>query len=236
MSADVIIEAHNVTKEYTGKRGRIKAIENFDIVVKEGEFVILLGPSGAGKTTVLNLLAGMDRPTKGEIILFKRNIKDLSEEELAKLRNEKVGFIFQFFNLIDELTVLENVMVPLMVREIPEREIIARAEELLSELKLIGKKFRYPKELSGGEQQRVAIARALINEPEVIFADEPVAQLDEQTAQNVLNILVDIHKLGKTIILATASTALTDQLRRVATKVVHLERGHIVKVEALRRL
>jgi len=233
--SEALIEAINVTKEFAGKRGRSVAVSDFNLRVMAGDFIIITGPSGAGKTTVLNLLAGLDRPTKGEIILFRRNLKDLSEEELAKIRGEKLGFIFQFFNLIDNLTALENVMVPLLHREVPETEIVARAEELLSELGLIGKKHRFPRELSGGEQQRIAIARALITDPEVIMADEPVAQLDEKAAETVISLLLKANRVGKTILLSTASQALVDNLKPHTTRIVYLERGKVIKEETPRR-
>jgi len=233
--SEALIEAINVTKEFAGKRGRSVAVSDFNLRVMAGDFIIITGPSGAGKTTVLNLLAGLDRPTKGEIILFRRNLRDLSEEELAKIRGEKLGFIFQFFNLIDNLTALENVMVPLLHREVPETEIVARAEELLSELGLIGKKHRFPRELSGGEQQRIAIARALITDPEVIMADEPVAQLDEKAAETVISLLLKANRVGKTILLSTASQALVDNLKPHTTRIVYLERGKVIKEETPRR-
>jgi len=228
MSREVLIELINITKEYSGKKGRVTAISDLSLKIAKSEFIIIGGPSGAGKTTLLNLIAGLDRPTQGEIILFRRNIRDLDEEELAKIRQEKIGFIFQFFNLIDNLTVLENVMTPLIPLNIQEEEIVARAEELLSDLGLIGKKNRFPRELSGGEQQRVAIARALIADPEIIIADEPIAQLDEKAGKIVIDLLLNAKKRGKTIILATASQSLVDSLKKSADKVLWLERGKVV--------
>lgn len=228
MSKEILIELINVTKEYSGKKGRVTAIRDLNLKISKGEFIIIGGPSGAGKTTLLNLIAGLDRPTQGEILLFRRNIRDLNEEELAKIRQEKIGIIFQFFNLIDNLTVLENVMTPLIPLKIPEEEIVARAEELLSELGLIGKKNRFPRELSGGEQQRVAIVRALITDPEIIIADEPIAQLDEKAGKIVIDLLLSAKKRGKTVILATASQSLADSLKKNADKILWLERGKVI--------
>ena len=214
----------------------MKALEDISLRIKKGEFVIIVGPSGAGKSTLLNIMAGMDRPTKGRVIYMKRDYSDLGEEELAKIRREKFGFIFQFFNLIDSLTVFENVTMPAIPTDLPLKEIYARADELLAEMKLLGKKHRFPKELSAGEQQRVAIARALINQPEILFCDEPVAQLDEKMADKILNDLVEINRVGTTVILATASSSVANKLKRHATKLVSLEYGRIKEVKTLRRV
>ena len=235
-SADYIFELENVTKEFSGKQGRVKALEDVSLKIKKGEFVIIVGPSGAGKSTLLNIMAGMDRPTKGRVIFMKRDFNDLSEEELAKIRLEKLGFIFQSFNLIDCLTVFENVTMAAIPTDLPIKEIYARTDELLAEMRLLGKKHRFPKQLSAGEQQRVAIARALINQPEVLFCDEPVAQLDEKMADKILNDLVEINRAGTTVILATASNTVANKLRRHATKIVHIEYGKIMNVETLRRV
>ena len=235
-SAEYILELENVVKEYSGKQGRVKALQDINLKIKRGEFVIILGPSGAGKSTLLNIMAGMDRPTKGRVIFSKRDYGDLDEEELAKIRREKFGFIFQSFNLIDSLTVFENVAMPVIPTELPLKEIYARVDELLAEMRMLGKKHRFPKQLSAGEQQRVAIARALINQPEVLFCDEPVAQLDEKMADKILSDLVEINKAGTTVILATASNTVANKLRRHATKIIHIEYGKITNIETLRRV
>lgn len=235
-SADYLFRLEKVTKEFSGKQGRVKAIEDITLDIKKGEFVIIVGPSGAGKSTLLNIIAGMDRPTKGRIIYSGRDYGDLDEEKLAEIRREKFGFIFQAFNLIDCLTAFENVTMPAIPTDLPIKEIFARADELLAEMKLLGKKHRYPKQLSAGEQQRIAIARALINQPEVLFCDEPVAQLDEKMADKILGDLVEINKAGTTVILATASNTVANKLRRYATKIVHIEYGKIQNIETLRRV
>ncbi len=234
LSGEYLIKLENITKEFSGKRGRVKALENINLEIKRGEFVVIVGPSGAGKTTLLNIMAGMDRPTKGRVIFAGRDYSDLDEEELAKLRREKFGFIFQFFNLIDSLTAFENVVMAALPTDLPIREINARADELLAEMKLLAKKHRFPKELSAGEQQRVAIARALINQPEVLFCDEPTAQLDETIAEKILNDLIAINNAGTTVIFATASETIANKLRRYATKMVRLEFGKIRNIETLR--
>ncbi|MCR8487443.1 MAG: ABC transporter ATP-binding protein [Crenarchaeota archaeon] len=235
MSSDYLIKLENVTKEFSGKKGRVKALEDINLEIKRGEFVVIVGPSGAGKTTLLNIMAGMDRPTKGRVIFSGRDYGDLDEEELAKLRREKFGFIFQFFNLIDSLTVVENVIAPALPSDLPIREISARAEELLAGMKLLSKKYRFPKELSAGEQQRVAIARAMITKPEVLFCDEPTAQLDEEMTEKVLNDLTEINRAGTTVILATASETVANKLRRSGARTIHIEYGKITSTETPRR-
>lgn len=234
MSSDYLIKLENVTKEFSGKKGRVKALEDVNLEIKRGEFVIIAGPTGAGKTTLLNIMAGMDRPTKGRVIFSGRDYNDLDEEELAKLRREKFGFVFQFFNLIDSLTAFENVIMPVIPSDLPLREISARAEELLAEMKLLSKKHRLPKELSGGEQQRVAIARALINKPEVLFCDEPTAQLDEEMSEKIFEDIIAINRAGTTVILATASETVVNKLKRSASKIVRIEYGKITNIETPR--
>lgn len=234
MSSDYLIKLENVTKEFSGKKGRVKALEDVNLEIKRGEFVIIAGPTGAGKTTLLNIMAGMDRPTKGRVIFSGRDYNDLDEEELAKLRREKFGFVFQFFNLIDSLTAFENVIMPVIPSDLPLREISARAEELLAEMKLLSKKHRLPKELSGGEQQRVAIARALINKPEVLFCDEPTAQLDEEMSEKIFEDIITINRAGTTVILATASETVVNKLKRSASKIVRIEYGKITNIETPR--
>jgi len=144
-SAELLFKLENVTKEFSGKQGRVKALEDISLEIKKGEFVIILGPSGAGKSTLLNIIAGMDRPTKGRIIFSGRDYSDLDEEKLAEIRREKFGFIFQAFNLIDSLTAFENVTMPAIPTDLPIKEIYARADELLAEMKILGKKHRFPK-------------------------------------------------------------------------------------------
>ncbi len=230
--ADFIIELIDVKKDYKETSGAIHtALRNITLRIRRGEFVIIVGPSGAGKTTLLNIMAGMDLPTEGQVIFDKRNFSDLSEEERTEIRRQKIGFIFQFFNLINSMTVLENVMAPLLPDEnLSEKEIKERALEALSVVGLIEKSERMPNELSGGEQQRVAIARAIVIQPEVIFADEPIAQLDEENARKVITILTEYNRRKKaTIILATASRELAENLKPYATKIIYIDRGKIVQ-------
>jgi len=198
------IELKNVAKYYVMSEDNVvKAVDGIDLKVKEGEFVAIMGPSGSGKSTAMNLVGSLDLATKGEIYLDNVNIASLEESELAQIRGKKVGFIFQQFNLIPNLTAKENVMLPMMFQGvyIEERERIA--EKILKNVNLAHRMDHYPNELSGGEQQRVAIARALANDPEVILADEPTGNLDTKTGVIVMEFLDKLNKEGKTIIMVT---------------------------------
>jgi len=232
MSNRVLIELHNVRKVYVRDKEEVVGIDNITVTINKGDFVVIVGPSGSGKTTLLNLMSGMDRPTSGDILFELRNIRDLSEEELTKIRRQKIGFIFQFFNLIESMTAFENVMLPLIPDpDLPDKEIQSRALKALSTVEMLDKKDHLPNQLSGGEQQRVAIARAIVSDPEVIFADEPVAQLDEENARKVLELLIELNKRkAATIVLATASRELANRLKNEANKIISLERGIVKEI------
>jgi len=232
MGNRVLIELHNVRKVYVRDKEEVVGIDNITVTINKGDFVVIVGPSGSGKTTLLNLMSGMDRPTSGDILFELRNIRDLSEEELTKIRRQKIGFIFQFFNLIESMTAFENVMLPLIPDpDLPDKEIQSRALKALSTVEMLDKKDHLPNQLSGGEQQRVAIARAIVSDPEVIFADEPVAQLDEENARKVLELLIELNKRkAATIVLATASRELANRLKNEANKIISLERGIVKEI------
>ncbi|MEX2690375.1 MAG: ABC transporter ATP-binding protein [Candidatus Njordarchaeum guaymaensis] len=224
----VLIELDKVTKKYEQARGSVFALRNISLKILQGEFIIILGPSGSGKTTMLNLISGMDRPTEGDIIFDRQSILGFSEEKLAEMRRKKIGFVFQFFNLIDNMTALENVMVPLLPEDLSEREMIRKAEDKLDLVDMFDKRDRFPNQLSGGEQQRVAIARALVNDPDVIIADEPTAQLDPDNTRKVLDILKKLNRMnGVTVIIATNDEELVRLSRDVITKEVRLKDGQI---------
>jgi len=198
-----LIELKDVFKYYFMGENVVKAVDGISIKVSEGEFVAIMGPSGSGKSTLMNLVGSLDVPTKGNIFLDGENISIFSESDLAQLRGQKIGFIFQSFNLIPNLTAKENVMLPMTFQNIDGFEREAKAEELL-ELVGLGERINhYPSELSGGQNQRVAIARSLANDPEVILADEPTGNLDTKTGDIVMHFLDKLHKEGKTIIMIT---------------------------------
>ena len=201
--AEYIIELKKVTKHYEMGENIVKALDGIGIQVSKGDFVAIMGPSGSGKSTAMNLVGSLDLPTQGTIYLDKQDISHLEESELAQLRGKKIGFIFQSFNLIPNLTAKENVMLPMLFQGIDREEREERAEKLLSLINLSDRMDHYPNQLSGGQQQRVAIARALANDPEVILADEPTGNLDTKTGERVMEFLEKCHKEGKTIIMVT---------------------------------
>ena len=181
----------------------VKAVDGIDIKIEEGDFVAIMGPSGSGKSTVMNLVGSLDLPTKGDIILDGKNISYLDESQLSEVRGKKIGFIFQSFNLIQNLTAKENIMLPMLFQEINEEERHKKAEDLIKMVELCDRIDHKPNQLSGGQQQRVAIARALSNNPDIILADEPTGNLDTKTGEKVIEFLKDLNNKGKTIIIVT---------------------------------
>jgi putative ABC transport system ATP-binding protein len=193
--------------------------------VARGEVVALKGPSGSGKTTLLSLIGCMARPTSGRIVVDGRDVAKLSEEVLTKVRRRKFGFIFQQFNLISDLPVLDNVMLPLYPVDVRPAEMRRRADSILAELGLQDKRARRVRKLSGGEQQRVAVARALINEPEIIIADEPTAHLDQQLSDELMRILENLNRDGKTVIISTHDALIYNH--RIVDRVIAMRDGRV---------
>ncbi len=198
-----LITLEGVAKYYEMGDNVVRALDNIDMKIEQGDFVAIMGPSGSGKSTAMNLVGSLDVPTKGEIRLKDRNVSYLSESELAQLRGKKIGFIFQSFNLIPNLTAKENVMLPMLFQNISREERENKAIEILKLVELEDRMEHYPNQLSGGQQQRVAIARALANNPEIILADEPTGNLDTKTGARVLDFLERLNQEGKTIIMVT---------------------------------
>jgi putative ABC transport system ATP-binding protein len=222
---DTIIEIEDLSKEYIRDEFHVAALQHVDLRTQQGEFVALMGPSGSGKSTLLHLIAAMDRPTGGEIRVLGHNLRELSESEIARWRNEHIGFIFQQFNLIPVLTALENVELPLKLTRLSKSE---RYDHARTALKLVGLEDRlkhYPRQLSGGQEQRVAIARAIVTDPALILADEPTGNLDAASAQEILTILSRLNTAhGKTIVMVTHDP----HAAKFATKVRHLEKGELL--------
>ncbi|HEB46862.1 MAG TPA: ABC transporter ATP-binding protein [Candidatus Pacearchaeota archaeon] len=222
-----IIELKNVSKYYEMGENIVKALDNVDISIEEGDFVAIMGPSGSGKSTGMNLTGSLDLATKGEIYLDGENIEELEESELAQIRGKKIGFIFQQFNLIPNLTAKENVMLPMLFQDIDLEDREERAEKLLKMVGLGDRMDHQPNQLSGGQQQRVAIARSLANNPEVILADEPTGNLDSKTEAKIMDFLTELNKKGKTIIVVTHAPEIAE---KYANTIYWLKDGKIEKV------
>ena len=224
-----MIALHDVTKIYTvSKEVTVPAVRNVDLHVGQGEFVVITGRSGSGKTTLLNLVAGLTKPTMGEVHFDEVEVWKLPDQEQSLLRNQRIGFVFQFPSLLPTLTSLENVMLPAMFGPDGEngQEVVhARAEALMAQVGLSDKLSAYPRQLSGGQQQRVVIARALMNEPELLLADEPTSDLDEQTEHEIMALFQEIHaQTGITALLVTHSA----ELGHYGTRSIQMAAGEIV--------
>jgi putative ABC transport system ATP-binding protein len=218
-----ILEAKQVTKIYTIDGQASRVLDDVSLSVRLGEFVVIMGSSGSGKSTLLSLLSGLDNPSAGQIFVEGREITGLSEDQLAPLRNRTVGFVFQSFHLVPSLSALENIMFPAELCGDPQAR--AKAEALLARVNLQHRRNNFPHQLSGGEKQRVAICRALVNEPKILFADEPTGNLDSKNGASILDLLLDLHKERlTTLILVTHSPEIAARAGRVIT----LQDGRIV--------
>ncbi len=218
-----LVELSNVSRIYTSGDHELRALDNVNLSLEEGRFIVILGPSGAGKSTLLNLLGGLDSPTSGTITVDGRDISTLSPDELAEYRAEKVGFVFQFYNLIPTLTVHENVK---LVDEIAPHSL--SATKMLAEVGLSDHLKNFPSELSGGEQQRVSIARALAKNPKILLCDEPTGALDSETGVMVLKLLLRMaREYGKTIVIVTHN----QNIAKMADEVIHVRNGKVVSHE-----
>jgi putative ABC transport system ATP-binding protein len=205
----------------------VHALRGISITIKEGEFVSAMGPSGSGKSTFMNILGCLDKPTSGRYLLSGNDISSLNKDELAEIRNKKIGFVFQNFNLLPRSTAIENVELPLIYNNIQSNNRTKLAKEALSMVGLEGREKHYPTQLSGGQQQRVAIARAIINEPSIILADEPTGNLDTNTSIEIMEIFKRLNKDGKTIIMITHET----DIAAFAERIVMFRDGKVVKEE-----
>jgi putative ABC transport system ATP-binding protein len=224
-TATAMIELDAVTKQFAGKRDVI-ALDAVSLAIPRGEMVSIVGPSGSGKSTLLNMVGGLDRPTTGQVSVDGERLGNLSDDALTKVRRDKVGFIFQFFNLLPTLSCVENVGLPLHLRGWPRKKVDARARELLSLVQLDRRLLHLPEELSGGERQRVAIARALSIYPPVLLADEPTGNLDTRTGEDILALIRDVHsRLGCTVVIVTHDM----NVARSCQRTVALRDGRIVE-------
>lgn len=222
---DAVLELQHVVKTYTLGEETFNALNDVSFTLKKGDFVAVMGPSGSGKSTLLHVSSFLDSPTSGDIILNGKKVEKFSEKELAVLRNREIGFIFQQFNLLERVSALENVALPLLYAGVPLRERIRRATEALIRVGLGDKLQNTRSQLSGGQQQRVAVARALVNDPSIIFADEPTGNLDSKSSDEVMKLLVDLHKQKKTILMVTHE----EDVAESAKKIIHMRDGKILK-------
>ncbi|MDX2501871.1 MAG: ABC transporter ATP-binding protein [Deltaproteobacteria bacterium] len=218
-----VVEAKNITKTYTIAERQIRVLDNVSLSVAAGEILVIAGSSGSGKTTLLSLLSGLDKPSSGRVLLENKDITDASEDDLAPLRNEIIGFVFQSFHLVPSLTALENVMFPAEIR----RDPLARdkAADLLNRVGMQKRSTNYPQQLSGGEMQRVAICRAVINNPKVIFADEPTGNLDSENGTAVLELLLEFQQERQTTLVLVTHSA---DIARIAHRMIVLKDGRIL--------
>ena len=220
-----IIKLENVWKIYQLGKMELPVLKGIDLDINRGAFVVILGPSGSGKSTMLNMVGCLDLPTRGKVFLDGQDISKMSEDELAQVRGKKIGFVFQQFNLLQNLNALENVTIPMIFQGKSEKERIERAKFLLASLGLEDRMNHKPMELSGGEQQRIAIVRALSNDPEIVVADEPTGNLDSTTGKKIMDILIDLHKNEKkTIIVVTHDPTIANY----SSQVVHIKDGQLV--------
>jgi putative ABC transport system ATP-binding protein len=219
----ITIETHSLTKIYKTGKVEFRALNNVSLKIKKGDFIALMGPSGSGKTTLMNILGCLDRPTSGDVFLEGQNISILPDSQLAEIRSKKIGFVFQTFNLIPNISALKNITLSMIFAQVPRTLREANALELLKKLGLEKFTKNLPSELSGGQQQRVALARALANNPAIILADEPTGNLDSSTGIQIMNLLSSFNKEGKTIVLVTHDAS----LKKYANRIITMKDGEI---------
>ncbi|MFI6281077.1 ABC transporter ATP-binding protein [Streptomyces sp. NPDC050988] len=228
LTGQVVVQLDGVRKEY----GESAALDGVTLAVRGGEAVAVMGPSGCGKSTLLNMIAGLARPTSGQVVVHGENLGQLDEKGLALFRRRRIGMIFQFFNLLDDLSALDNVALAAQLTGAPAGQARRRALELLDELGVADRRNAYPSVLSGGERQRVAAARALMNRPALVLADEPTGALDSRAGEQVMDLLLDLNQIGQTLLLVTHDPRMAE---RCASRVVELADGRVSGERSLER-
>ena len=222
----MIIKTTNLTKTFRTSDIETIAVNNICLEIEKGEFVAIMGPSGCGKTTLLNILGLLDSPTSGSFMLNGSDVGTLGERDRTRLRRGKIGFVFQSFNLIDELTVRENIELPLTYMKIPSAERRKLVNNIMQRMEISRRAKHFPHQLSGGQQQRVAIARAVVRHPDLVLADEPTGNLDPQTSRGIMDLLERINRTGTTVVVATHDREMVDNMRR---RVIALDRGNLTR-------
>jgi putative ABC transport system ATP-binding protein len=221
---DTMIEIHSIKKQFKNGEEIVTAIDDVSLTIKQNEFVAVMGSSGSGKSTLMNVLGCLDTPTSGKYLLDGKDVASLTDNELSRIRNEHIGFIFQTFHLLPKLDVIENVKLPLRYSSINAEEANSRALDLIERVGLSHRKNHKPYEMSGGQRQRVAIARALINKPSVILADEPTGNLDSQTSKEIMHLLTELHEGGQTIVMVTHE----NDIAAYAQRTIRMKDGKII--------
>jgi len=230
MSAkETILEFKDVSRFYELGDSLVKAVNNINLKIKKGDLIAILGPSGCGKSTTLHLMGLLDKPTKGKIFLDGINVVELNDEEISKIRNKKIGFVFQQFFLTPTLNVMENIELPMIIKGVNEKERKKRAKELAKMVGLEHRLMHMPQQLSGGERQRVAIARALANNPSIILADEPTGNLDSKTGKEIIDLFIKLWKKGNTFVFVTHDL----NIAKYAKKIIRMLDGEIIKIEEI---
>ncbi|WP_318518238.1 ABC transporter ATP-binding protein [Photobacterium leiognathi] len=212
-----LVELNHICKFYGEENNIVKALANVSLTINSGEFLSILGPSGSGKSTLMNMLGCLDKPTSGEYLLDNNDVSSMTSHQLAKIRNHKIGFVFQSFNLLEYATALDNVALPLVYRGVKTKERREKAADLLAQVGLADRIHHKPNQLSGGQKQRVAIARALVNDPQIILADEPTGALDSKSGAEIEALFNDLHKQGRTLIVVTHDVSLARRTPRIIT-------------------
>jgi len=218
-----IIKIRNIIRDFQLGQETVHVLKGIDLDIEKGEYVAIMGPSGSGKSTLMNLLGCLDTPTSGTYVLNGKDVSQMSDDELADIRNKEIGFVFQTFNLLPRTTALDNVALPMVYAGVSKKERTARAEEVLTDVGLADRMDHRPNQLSGGQRQRVAVGRALINKPSIILADEPTGNLDSKTGVEIMNLFENIHKAGNTIIVVTHE----EEIAQHAQRVIRLRDGMI---------
>jgi len=229
---DVVILTHKLARDYDMGGEVVRALRGVNIQIKRNEFVAIMGPSGSGKSTLMNLIGCLDTPTAGEYWLNSQKVSDLSDDELARIRNKEIGFVFQTFNLLPRASALHNVELPLIYAGLPARERREKAAQALRHVGLGDRMEHRPNELSGGQRQRVAIARALVNDPSILLADEPTGNLDSATGEEIMKLFEQLHDAGQTIVLVTHESDIAAH----ALRQIHLRDGVIARDEKMERV
>ncbi|SRX75376.1 ABC transporter ATP-binding protein [Aequorivita antarctica] len=211
----LVIKIRNITRDFPLGNEIVKVLKGIDLDIERGEYVALMGPSGSGKSTLMNLLGCLDTPTSGSYELNGSDVSNMTDDELAEIRNKEIGFVFQTFNLLPRTTALENVALPMIYAGASKSERTERAKQVLTDVGLADRMDHKPNQLSGGQRQRVAVGRALVNHPSIILADEPTGNLDSKTSEEIMNLFNDIHKAGNTVIVVTHEEEIAERAHRI---------------------